>query len=90
MKRLFCPHLGARPLEEFVYGGPERAMPDPDACSDAVWADHVFNRDGEPGRRREWWYHAPTGSWILLERDTGSDAVSVPGEFAARARTRRS
>jgi sarcosine oxidase subunit delta len=95
MKLLSCPHLGARPLEEFVYGGPDRAAPDGDACSQAAWADYVFHRDGAPGPRREWWYHAPTGFWILLERDTGSDTVvgrarfGAAGAVAARTRAGR-
>jgi sarcosine oxidase subunit delta len=76
MKLLPCPHLGARPLEEFVYGGADRAAPDPGACSDAAWADHVFHRDGAPAVRREWWYHRPSGTWFVLERDTASDVVT--------------
>jgi sarcosine oxidase, subunit delta len=76
MKLLPHPHLGARPLEEFVYGGADRVAPDPVACSDAAWVDHVFHRDGAPGLRREWWYHRPSATWLVLERDTASDAVS--------------
>ena len=76
MKLLPCPHLGARPLEEFVYGGADRVAPDPVATGDAQWADYVFHRDGAPGLRREWWYHRPSATWFFLERDTASDAVS--------------
>jgi sarcosine oxidase subunit delta len=75
MKLLPVPHLGARPLEEFVYGGPDRTAPDAATCADHEWADYVFHRDGCPGPRREWWYHRPSGSWVRIERDTGSDVV---------------
>ena len=50
-------------------------MPDPDTCSDKDWADYVHNRSGGPGVKKEWWYHAPSGTWIIAERDTGSDQV---------------
>lgn len=73
MKLLRCPVNGLRPLQEFHYGGPYRAMPDPGACSDAEWADYVFNRPGEPGVQLEWWYHLPSGTWLIAERDTVRD-----------------
>jgi sarcosine oxidase subunit delta len=72
MKLLTCPVNGARPLSEFVYGGEVRAMPDASA-SDAAWADYVFNRAGEPGVRREWWYHVASGTWFVAERDDLND-----------------
>jgi sarcosine oxidase subunit delta len=73
MKLLDCPQIGVRPLQEFVYGGEVRSMPDPKTASDREWADYVFNRDGEPGIKREWWYHAPSGTWFIAERDTVKD-----------------
>ena len=48
-------------------------MPNPDAASDAEWADYVFNRNGAPGVRAEWWYHLPSGTWFIAERDTLRD-----------------
>lgn len=75
MKLLTCPVNGPRPLDEFVFGGEVRAMPDPAAVDDAAWADYVFHRDGAPGLKREWWYHAPSGTWFVAERDTLTDEV---------------
>lgn len=73
MKILSCPINGPRPLSEFAYGGELRPMPDAAVASDAVWADYVFNRHGEPGVRREWWYHIASGTWFVAERDNLSD-----------------
>jgi sarcosine oxidase subunit delta len=73
MKLLDCPNVGIRPLQEFVYGGEVRAMPDPDVATDSEWADYVFNRSGEPGVRAEWWYHIASGTWFVAERDNQKD-----------------
>ena len=73
MKLLDCPNIGVRPLQEFVYGGEVRSMPDASTCTDAAWADYVFNRAGEPGVRSEWWYHLASGTWFVAERDTLKD-----------------
>jgi sarcosine oxidase subunit delta len=75
MKLLTCPVNGPRPLDEFVFGGEVRPTQDPAAAADAAWADYVFNREGAPGVKREWWYHAPSGTWFVAERDTLSDQV---------------
>jgi sarcosine oxidase subunit delta len=48
-------------------------MPKPDDTTDTEWADYVFNRSGEPGVKREWWYHIASGTWFIAERDTTSD-----------------
>jgi len=73
MKLLTCPINGPRPLQEFAFGGEVRTMPDPKEASDAEWADYVFHRAGEPGVRREWWYHVPSGVWFVAERDNLND-----------------
>lgn len=73
MKLLTCPVNGLRPLSEFVFGGEVREMPDPATASDEVWADYVFHRAGQPGVRREWWYHVASGTWFVAERDTLRD-----------------
>ena len=75
MKLLRCPHIGPRPVSEFTYGGEAVAERDPERCDDSAWADHVFNVNGEPGIRREWWHHGPTGIWFILDRDTRTDTV---------------
>ncbi|MBI1398164.1 MAG: sarcosine oxidase subunit delta [Betaproteobacteria bacterium] len=82
MKLLRCPVNGARPVSEFVYGGEVREMPG-DACTDAEWADYVFNRSGIPGVKIEWWYHVASGTWFLAKRDVAADHVLqtwLPGE----------
>jgi sarcosine oxidase subunit delta len=73
MKLLRCPVNGWRPLSEFVYGGEVRTMPDASNSTDDAWADYVFNRRGEPGIRREWWYHLASGTWFIAERDNLND-----------------
>ncbi|NIP98442.1 MAG: sarcosine oxidase subunit delta [Akkermansiaceae bacterium] len=75
MKILTCPLNGPRPIQEFQYGGEWRDAPDPDAASDAEWADYVFNRKGAPGVKTEWWYHLPSGTWFLAERDIARDEI---------------
>jgi sarcosine oxidase, subunit delta len=84
MKVMVCPLNGARPLTEFAYGGMVRPMPDPSLCSDAEWSGYVFNREGAPGIKREWWCHIPSGYWFIAERDTLRDLVlaTYPAEAA--------
>lgn len=62
-------------MEEFVYGGEVRAPTAVAADDDAAWARQVFDRQGVPAIRREWWYHQPSGYWFIAVRDTAS------GEF---------
>lgn len=86
MKLLTCPVNGPRPIAEFVYGGELRHMPDPEAVNDREWAEYVFNRTGSAGVKRELWYHAPSGTWLIAERDTLRDvivATYLPGSEAA-------
>jgi sarcosine oxidase subunit delta len=73
MKTITCPINGTRPLQEFQYGGEVRTMPDPNGTSDELWTDYLFNRHGEPGVVREWWYHQPSGTWFVAERDVIKD-----------------
>jgi sarcosine oxidase subunit delta len=83
MKLLECPINGVRPLSEFTYGGEYRDMPNPDTCTDKVWAAYVHNRSGAPGLKKEWWYHGPSGTWFIAERNTMTDKVSrtyLPGQ----------
>jgi sarcosine oxidase, subunit delta len=73
MKQIDCPYIGLRPAAEFVYGGVWRPMPAPDECDDDEWGRYVFHRDGAPGLKRELWYHGPSGTWMVAERDTLTD-----------------
>jgi sarcosine oxidase subunit delta len=75
MKLMTCPVNGTRLISEFVCWGELRAMPEPTTCSDEAWADHVFNRNGAPGVKTEWWCHTPSNTWFLAERDTEHDRV---------------
>ena len=75
MKLMPCPINGLRPVSEFAYGGEFRPMPDPASTGDDAWADYVFNRNGAPGIKREWWCHLPSGTWFIAERDTERDTV---------------
>ena len=75
MKMMPCPVNGLRPVSEFYYWGELRDMPAPDTASDDDWADYVFNRNGAPGVKREWWCHLPSGTWFVAERDTLRDEV---------------
>ncbi len=82
MKIIACPINGPRPVSEFVYGGEVREMPDANTATDGQWADYVFNRNGAPGVKKEWWYHAPSGTWLIIERDTLQDDIKrvyLPG-----------
>lgn len=81
--RVICPHCGARDRREFTYQGDALALFRPDSgAGDAVWDDYLHNRDNQPGRARDLWYHDPCGTWVVVERDTvthevyGSEAAS--------------
>ena len=75
MKLLTCPLNGPRPLQEFHFGGEVREMPDVASASDEQWLDYVFNRQGQGGVKRQWWYHTPSGTWFIAERDNRTDEV---------------
>ncbi len=75
MKLLTCPVNGPRAITEFTYWGELRDAPDADTCSDDAWADYVFNRNGAPGIKNEWWCHTPSNTWFIVERDTEKDVV---------------
>ena len=70
-----CPLNGPRPIQEFQFGGELREMPDPQQATDDQWSDYVFNRSGEPGLKLEWWYHVPSGTWFIAERDNVIDEI---------------
>jgi sarcosine oxidase subunit delta len=86
VKILNCPINGPRPLQEFQYGGELRSMPNPDTCSDVEWTDYLFNRSGEPGVSREWWYHSASGTWFIAERDIVNDIFLKTYMYDAEAK----
>jgi heterotetrameric sarcosine oxidase delta subunit len=68
-----CPWCGPRDEIEFRYGGEAHiARPkDPDAVSDAEWADYLFMRTNAKGPHRERWVHSlGCRRWFNVERDT--------------------
>lgn len=68
-----CPWCGPRDQTEFAYGGEAHiARPaNPDALSDAEWADYLFMRANPKGRHLEQWGHAyGCRRWFNVERDT--------------------
>ena len=86
MKIIHCPLNGPRPAQEFSFGGEVRTMPDPNTATDEEWANYVFNRAGEPGVKREWWYHIPSGTWFIAERDNRTDMFLLTYLFDDRPR----
>ena len=75
MKIMNCPLNGPRNISEFVWGGEVKPMPDDSKLNDREWADYVFCRSGEPGVKKEWWYHIASGTWFIAERDTLTDEI---------------
>ncbi|MFV9653524.1 sarcosine oxidase subunit delta [Pseudomonas sp. NY15366] len=75
MKIMPCPLNGPRNINEFTYGGELKRMPDPNTCSDAEWADYVFNSENRAGIVTEWWMHNASSYWFLAERHTVSDEI---------------
>ena len=77
-----CPHCGPRDETEFTYGGQAGiAYPkDPDALTDAEWADYLFLRDNPKGTFRERWVHsAGCRRWFDITRDTLTNVFQSNG-----------
>ena len=74
-----CPWCGERAETEFSYGGEagiERPA-DPDALSDAEWADYLFMRTNTKGEFLERWVHSHgCRRWFNVARDTVSYRIS--------------
>ena len=81
-----CPWCGPRDETEFAYGGEAHIVrpPEPEALSDAEWADYLFMSKNPLGRHREQWCHtAGCRRWFNAQRDTATyefDAVYRVGE----------
>lgn len=86
MLLITCPWCGARPENEFHYGGEAHiARPrDPGALDDAAWADFLYMRRNLKGAHYERWRHIHgCGQFFNCIRDTVSDRILVtykPGE----------
>lgn len=73
MLLISCPWCGPREQTEFAYGGEANiARPrDPDASTDAEWAEYLFMRTNPRGRHVEHWVHADgCRRWFIAVRDT--------------------
>ena len=75
--RIPCPYCGECDAQEFVYrgdAGPARPGVDAD---ETAFADYLYPRDNIAGPMREYWYHAQgCRTWIVVERDTRTHAIS--------------
>ncbi|MBA3490336.1 MAG: sarcosine oxidase subunit delta [Longispora sp.] len=81
MLLISCPWCGDRDEVEFGYGGQAHVPypPDPEALSDAEWAEYVFMRDNPKGEFAERWVHAAgCRRWFNVIRNTvTNDFVAV-------------
>jgi len=88
MLQIACPWCGPRDESEFTCGGEahiERPK-DPDAVSDAEWADYLFMRTNPRGAHREQWVHAHgCRRWFNVVRDTVSYQISGTYKIGERA-----
>ena len=81
-----CPWCGERSQEEFSCRGEAHIVrpADPDALTDAQWADYLFMRANPKGVHAERWLHTHgCRRWFNVVRDTVSDrilAIYKPGE----------
>ena len=77
MLHIECPYCGPRDEIEFSCGGEAHiARPsEPEALSDAEWAEFVFMEENKAGMVREWWCHTATAYWFIAERDTVKDEI---------------
>ena len=75
MLLISCPWCGPRDESEYSYGGEAHIVRplDPDALSDAQWADYVFHRTNPRGLHREQWNQSSgCRQWFYVVRDTVS------------------
>lgn len=75
-----CPFCGARPENEFDYGGEAHITRprDPSALDDDAWAAFVYQRNNLKGVQAERWCHVHgCGRFFNCLRDTLSDNIVV-------------
>ena len=74
-----CPWCGDRAETEFSYGGEAgiKRPQEPDALSDAEWADYLFMRTNPRGAHKELWNHSQgCRRWFGVGRDTVTYKIS--------------
>lgn len=75
--RLPCPCCGWRDLREFTCIGAADYLERPTAdAPPEAWDEYLHLRDNPAGPARELWYHDPCGTWLVVERDTVTHAVT--------------
>ena len=78
MLLISCPWCGPRDEVEFSCGGEAHiARPEnPEALSDAAWADYLFNRTNPKGPHAERWVHTHgCRRWFNVVRDTATNEI---------------
>jgi sarcosine oxidase, subunit delta len=78
MLLITCPWCGPRDEVEFHCGGEAHIIrpKDPDALSDAEWADYLFMRSNPKGVHRERWVHTQgCRRWFNVLRHTVSHQI---------------
>ena len=75
-----CPWCGARPENEFGYGGEAHIDRPHDAASlnDTAWAAFLYMRNNPKGRHAERWRHIHgCGRFFNCLRDTTTDRIAA-------------
>ena len=75
-----CPWCGPRDESEFTCGGEAHVdrPADPDALSDAEWAEYLYMRRNPKGVHRERWVHRlGCRRWFNMARDTVSQKITA-------------
>lgn len=74
-----CPWCGPRDDEEFRYGGEAHVLrpAQPEALSDAEWADYLFMKQNPKGVMLERWVHAAgCRQWFNVVRNTATEEIA--------------
>ena len=77
--RIPCPSCGDRDYTEFKYAGDaNKPRPLHGTNNVAAWHDYVFVFENPRGVHREYWQHVlGCRQWLILERNTETNAVGV-------------
>jgi sarcosine oxidase subunit delta len=78
MLLIHCPWCGARPENEFRYGGEAHIVrpPNPASVDDEAWTTYLHVRSNPKGVHAERWRHAHgCGRFLNCVRDTVSDRI---------------
>ena len=71
-----CPTCGARPVEEYRFGGELPSVPERIVDADDRDVDYVWFYDNPDGLATERWFHiAGCRRWLTVRRDTHTDVI---------------